>query len=105
DVTDVAEARRAREVADVDGVTGYVAGHDAANPDAAVDLTGCRIVVDPANRSRRQHERIGGRFEHVDLARAADEERDAAQLFGAAEERAKIAAQAHARVDQRLDVL
>ena len=48
---------------------------------------------------------IGRRLEHDDVAGVADEERHAAQLLGAPEQRADVAAQPDAGVDEALEVL
>ena len=99
-VADEPEPRGAREVAQLDRVPRDVARHDAVDADAAVHFSGGRVVVDAAHRARGQRERIRRRLEHDDIARSPHEERHAAQLLAAPEERPDIAAQLHARVDE-----
>ena len=48
---------------------------------------------------------IGRRLEHDDVAGVADEERHAAELLGAPEHRADVAAQPDAGVDESLEIL
>src|ERR671936_371153 len=67
DVAHVPEHRRAGEIGDVDGMPGNVAGDHAADADAPVDLARSGIVVDAANRARRQRIRIRRGFEHGDV--------------------------------------
>ena len=52
----------------------------------------------------RQRERDRAAARARDVAGAADEERHAAQLLGAAEQRADVAAQPDPRVDEALEV-
>ena len=104
-VADEPERRGAREVAQLDRVPRDVARHHAADADAAVHFSGRGVVVDAAHRARGQRERIGRRLEHDNIARSPHEERHAAQLLAAPEERADVAAQLHARVDEARKVV
>ena len=98
------EPRGAREIADLDRVAGNVSGHHAADPHPAVELARGRVVVDALDRSGGHRERIGRGLQDFDVARAADKERHAAQLFGGTEKRPDIAAQPDTGVDEALQV-
>ncbi len=99
-VADEPEPRGAREVAQLDRVPRDVTRHDALYADAPVDFARGRVVVDAAHRPSGQRERIRRRLQHDDIARVPHEERHPAKLLAAAEERADIPAQLHARVDE-----
>ena len=82
-----------------------VSGDHAADTDAPVQLSGGGIVVEAADGSRGQVERVGRRLGDLDIADASHEERDAAQLFGRPEQGADVAAQVHFRIDETLEVV
>ena len=105
DVADVAERGGRREIADVDGMAGNIAGDDAADADPPVHFPGRRVVVNAARRARDQRGGIGRRLEHDDVAGVADEQRHSTKLLGAAEQRADVAAQPDAGVDEPIEVL
>ena len=105
DVPDVAELGGGGEVVDLDRMSRDVAGDHAADADPAVDFSGGRIVVDAAGGAGHQPERVWRRFEDADVVGPADEQRDAAQLFGASEQRPDVPAQPHPGVDEALEIL
>jgi hypothetical protein len=105
DVADIAEQPGAREVVDLDRAARNVRGDSATDANASIDLPVRGIVVHAADRSDGQRERIRRRFEHGKVACPAREERHAAQLFRGPEERAGVATQAHARIDEPVQVL
>ena len=105
DVQHIPERRRRREVFDLDGPPGNARGDDPADANAAVHLADGGIVVDLPAGPGGERERIGRRLQHDHVADAPRKQRDAPELLGLPEDRADVAAQPHAGVDEPGQVL
>ena len=104
-VQHVAKGRGGREIVDLDRPSGDARRDDAPHANAAVDFAGRGIVVDVAAGPGRHRERIGRGFENDHVPDSPGKQGNSSELLAPAEDRADVAAQLHAGIDEPGQVL